>query len=151
VRIVETSRSPKTVIATVRGIGVAVSTSTCGAVPFARRVSRCSTPKRCCSSTTTSRGRRTSSTLSRACVPDDARLSRCRTQRRLAPLGGGQLPVSSVGISSGRARSQHPRDRADVLRREHLGRAMSADWPPDCATCSIARRATSVLPEPTSP
>ena len=39
-RSVEVSRSPKTVIATVRGIGVAVITSTCGGVvpPCAQRV-----------------------------------------------------------------------------------------------------------------
>ena len=29
--------------------------------------------------------------------------------------------------------------------------ASSADWPPESATASIARRATTVLPEPTSP
>ena len=44
-----------TVIATVRGIGVAVMTSTCGGWPrpCVVRAARCSTPKRCCSSTTT--------------------------------------------------------------------------------------------------
>ena len=53
---VEVSRSPNTVIATVRGIGVAVMTSTCGGwLALARAsASRCSTPNRCCSSTTTS-------------------------------------------------------------------------------------------------
>ena len=52
---VETSRSPKTVMATVLGIGVAVITSTCGPVvpALARSASRCSTPNRCCSSITT--------------------------------------------------------------------------------------------------
>ena len=50
-----TSRSPYTVIAAVRGIGVAVITSTSGtaAPAFSRSAARCSTPKRCCSSTTT--------------------------------------------------------------------------------------------------
>ena len=52
-RKVETSKSPKTVIATVRGIGVAVITSRCGGIfAFPLRASRCSTPNRCCSSTT---------------------------------------------------------------------------------------------------
>ena len=46
------SRSPYTVSASVRGIGVAVITSTCGVPPFSRSAARCSTPKRCCSSTT---------------------------------------------------------------------------------------------------
>lgn len=49
------SRSPNQVMAAVRGIGVAVMTSRCGAVePLAFNDSRCSTPKRCCSSMTAS-------------------------------------------------------------------------------------------------
>ena len=51
----EMSRSPNQVIAAVRGIGVAVITSRCGSTSdFERSVSRCSTPKRCCSSITAS-------------------------------------------------------------------------------------------------
>ena len=45
-----TSRSPYIVIASVRGIGVAVITRTSGVTPFCTSPSRCSTPKRCCSS-----------------------------------------------------------------------------------------------------
>ena len=55
-RRVDVSRSPSVVMAIVRGMGVAVMTSRCGLTPslaFARNASRCSTPKRCCSSTTT--------------------------------------------------------------------------------------------------
>ena len=50
-----TSRSPYTVIAAVRGIGVAVITSRSGTPPddLSRNAARCSTPNRCCSSTTT--------------------------------------------------------------------------------------------------
>ena len=69
---VETSRSPNTVIATVRGIGVAVITSTCGREPAAlsRSASRCSTPNLCCSSMTTSpRSANCTRSSSRACVP----------------------------------------------------------------------------------
>ena len=51
----EISRSPNQVMAAVRGIGVAVMTSRCGAVaPLEFNDSRCSTPKRCCSSITAS-------------------------------------------------------------------------------------------------
>ena len=53
-RITDTSRSPYTVSASVRGIGVAVITSTSGQSPLPRSVARCSTPNRCCSSMTTS-------------------------------------------------------------------------------------------------
>jgi hypothetical protein len=53
-----TSRSPYTVMAAVRGMGVAVITSTSGTAwppssALARSAARCSTPKRCCSSMTT--------------------------------------------------------------------------------------------------
>ena len=52
-RSVETSKSPKTVIATVRGIGVAVMTNKCaGVCALFLRASLCSTPNLCCSSTT---------------------------------------------------------------------------------------------------
>ena len=75
------------------GSGVAVSTSACGAAPFARSDSRCSTPKRCCSSTTTSP--RSAKVVvvaqQRVRADDDARLTGCRPQRRLAPLGRGHL------------------------------------------------------------
>ena len=70
-RNVETSRSPKTVIATVRGIGVAVITRRCGGfVALLLSASRCSTPKRCCSSTTI-KPKSLKATLSprSACVP----------------------------------------------------------------------------------
>ena len=43
----------RAVSASVRGIGVAVITSTSGFQPFARSTARCITPNRCCSSTTT--------------------------------------------------------------------------------------------------
>ena len=70
---VEVSRSPKTVIATVRGIGVAVITSTCGGLPsgcLVRKACRCSTPNRCCSSTTINpRLAKNTPSDSRACVP----------------------------------------------------------------------------------
>src|SRR5439155_1136629 len=72
-----TSRSPYSVSASERGIGVAVRSKTSGASPFSTRAARCSTPKRCCSSTTV-RPRRWNLTDSwiRACVP---------TTRRAAP------------------------------------------------------------------
>jgi len=50
---VETSRSPYTVIASVRGIGVAVITNKSGTGTRSRSFARCSTPNLCCSSITT--------------------------------------------------------------------------------------------------
>ena len=66
-----TSRSPKTVMAMERGIGVAVMTSVCGlAAAFSASAARCSTPNRCCSSTTTRpRSKKVTGSLSRAWVP----------------------------------------------------------------------------------
>ena len=154
VRIVDTSRSPNTVIATVRGIGVAVRTSTCGAVPFARSVSRCSTPNRCCSSMTTSpRSAKVVDALSSACVPTTMRA--CPDAARRAAFrrsAAGSCPVRRVGMSSGASSGPSIRamERTCWAASTSVG-AMSADCPPDCATCSIARRATRVLPEPTSP
>ena len=51
--IILTSRSPYNVMANVRGMGVAVITSTWGGCWFfAHNLALCATPKRCCSSTT---------------------------------------------------------------------------------------------------
>ncbi len=57
--------------ASVRGIGVAVMCSTCGLRPSARAC-RCSTPKRCCSSTTaTARSENDDVALDQGVRPDD--------------------------------------------------------------------------------
>ena len=159
----ETSRSPKTVIATVRGMGVAVITSRCGGRPaLSRSRSRCSTPKRCCSSTTTSpRSANWTTSESRAWVPmtipasPDAIRSRARL-RAAAPMD----PVSSTTcVPSGSPPSRPacasgPRERTTEpwcwAASTSVG-ASSAACAPESTTCSIARRATSVLPEPTSP
>jgi hypothetical protein len=64
-----TSRSPYTVRASVRGMGVAVRCSTCGLLPSTSAV-RCATPNLCCSSTTaTARSRKSTSFSMSACVP----------------------------------------------------------------------------------
>src|SRR6185369_16165949 len=49
----ERSRWPKSVSASVRGIGVADTSRRSGRSPFAQRRKRCFTPNLCCSSTTT--------------------------------------------------------------------------------------------------
>ena len=150
-------------MATVRGMGVAVMTSRCGgASALARRASRCSTPKRCCSSTTT-RPRSANCTVFwiSACVPmtmpatPDAASS--RACRRAA---AGSEPVSNairVACSPEPKRPAWPRspsmasiERACCAASTSVG-ASSAAWAPESMTCSIARSATTVLPEPTSP
>ena len=130
-----TSRSPYTVIAAVRGIGVAVMTSTSGtAVPaLSRNAARCSTPKRCCSSTTTT-PRLWNATpswirawvpMTRSTVPSASPPS---TRRRSAPVT--RLVSSSTlsGRSPNRLPGGHeqsgeqPADARDVLFGEHLRR-----------------------------
>ena len=154
--MVDTSRSPNTVIATVRGMGVAVSTSTCGGVPpFARSASRCSTPNRCCSSTTTRpRSKNVTASPSRACVPTTIRAwpETVRSRARLRSAAG-QL-TGEQGRHELRPRDRDrasPRSSAGAATASTSVGASSADCPPESATASIARSATSVLPEPTSP
>ena len=68
--MIDRSRSPYRVSASERGMGVAVITSRCGLVPLERSAARCSTPKRCCSSTTTNcRSANVTGSSIRACVP----------------------------------------------------------------------------------
>ena len=128
------SRSPKTVIATVRGIGVAVITSTCGGAPaLAFSAARCSTPKRCCSSTTTSpRSANCTCSSSRAWVPITMPASPPAASASACPPGGGveragqqRHPGPALGAAEETALgevAEHGRDRALVLLGEHLGR-----------------------------
>jgi len=156
--------SPKTVIATVRGIGVAVITSVCGVAPstLARRASRCSTPKRCCSSTTT-RPSSANCTCSwiRAWVPTTMPASPEAARSRLLRRSAADwLPVSSASRLPSLAPPSMPAsasgpsialiDRWSWTASTSVG-ANSAAWPPPSMTLSIASNATTVLPEPTSP
>ena len=139
-----------------RGIGVAVSTSTCGGVlpsaaapRAARRRTGAARRRR------RARGRRTRPmSLSSACVPTTMRdWPDAAAQQRLPPLGGGQLPGEQGRHELGRELgAEHARrSSAGAGRRAPRSGASSADCPPESATASMARSATSVLPEPTSP
>ena len=121
--MIDTSRSPYVVSASVRGIGVAVITSTSGCSPFARSVARCSTPNRCCSSMTTS-----PSSLKRDVVLDqrmraDDQVDRAARELRLqlaALPRAAWLPVSSA--TRKRDVLQQPADRDEVLLGQDFGR-----------------------------
>lgn len=129
----EVSRSPKAVIATVRGIGVAVITSRCGVVAaLPRSASRCSTPNRCCSSTTTSPRSASLDLLAEQGVgaDDDAGLARGGGGERLAPgggaLGAGQQrdPGGVLGAAEQAGlgeRAEQGGDGAVVLLGQDLG------------------------------
>ena len=154
-RIVETSRSPKTVIATVRGIGVAVSTSTCGgsaALQPQRLALLDAEAVLLVDDDEPEVGERHRVADERVRADDDARLARGGAQQRLPAVGRRQL--------AGEERRHDRRDRSGPSMRAIERRccaastsvgASSADCPPESATASIARRATTVLPEPTSP
>ncbi len=103
------SRSPYTSIAAVRGIGVAVITRTSGSSPLPRNNARCSTPKRCCSSTTASpRRENCASPYSNACVP--TRMSTSPASRPAAMRRRSAAVVRFVSSSTrtGRSASSEP-------------------------------------------
>ena len=164
-RMVEVSRSPYTVSATVRGIGVAVITSRCGVRPsgaLARKRSRCSTPNRCCSSTTTMPSRSNSTaSCSRAWVPMtmparplDTSSRTCRFCCAVMDPVSNATDVASSGAPSWPAMASGPStsrtDRACCTASTSVG-ASSAHWYPASTICSMASSETMVLPEPTSP
>ena len=137
-----------------RGIGVAVMCSTCGASPAgALRSSarRWLTPKRCCSSTTAtaSRSKDTASSIS-ACVPTSSFSSPLaslpsRSARRLAVVD----PVSSAAWTS--SPGIRVCNVAKCCSASVSVGAISAAWAPCSTARSIAYSATTVLPDPTSP
>ena len=150
-RITDTSRSPYAVSASVRGIGVAVITSTSGCMPLRRSVARWITPKRCCSSMIAKPSclKRTVSCTS-AWVPTAScalpSASRAHASRRsFAPV----VPVSRTGSKRDGANSRAI-FRKCCSASSSVG-AMKAACNPFSIATSAARSATMVLPDPTSP
>ena len=138
------------------------STSGTAAPAFSRSAARCSTPKRCCSSTTTA-PRLWNATPSwiRAWVPitrsTDPSASPASTRRRSAPV----TRLVSSSTLSGRSPKRFPAGTSKpsssrwtlvtcCSARTSVG-AISAPWWPPCTAASNAVTATTVLPEPTSP
>ena len=127
-----------------------------------RRASRCSTPKRCCSSTTT---RPSSANSTRSWIsawvpttmpasPDSASSSAfvfaCRRQRtREQRDPGGDVRPRPAHRPGRAARAATAASGRAARRAPRWARA----WRPASVstTCSIARSATTVLPAPTSP
>ena len=150
-------------MATDRGIGVAVITSTCGrVVALALSAARCSTPNRCCSSTTTRpRSANCTPALSSAWVPitipASPEAARRVASRRWAVDWEPVTSTTPVAFSTA-ARvppsARSPSSRVTVEKcwaaSTSVG-ASSAACPPASTTASMARSATRVLPEPTSP
>ena len=151
----ETSRSAYAVIASVRGIGVAVMISWCGNLPprepLSRSVSRWCTPKRCCSSTMTSPSRaKAIDSWNSACVPMTIWISPlAAASSALRRVRAGCEPVTSAtGMPSGR--NHRSKFFACCSASSSVG-AISAACSPQPTARAAAAPATTVLPQPTSP
>ncbi len=175
------SRSPKSTMAAVRGMGVAVMTSRSGSAPapvpvaapaptattesrpLSRSAARCSTPKRCCSSMTTSPSEwnRTSSVNS-AWVPTTRStwpiFSPARRRERSAAVvrlvsratDSGRRPSRRPGSSTVSPAVSSPTAMWCCSARTSVG-TMRAPWWPPWTAANRAATATTVLPDPTSP
>ena len=164
------SRSPKTTMAAVRGMGVAVMTSRSGSRPvpsaprpLSRRAARCSTPKRCCSSiTTTPSEEKTTASVRSAWVPtsrstepsasppstDVRSEAGVRLVRRATR--NGRVPPNVAGSGTTRPSTRRRTSVACCSASTSVG-AIRAPWCPPSIPMSRAATATTVLPAPTSP
>ena len=147
-----TSRSPYIVMARVRGIGVAVMTSTCGGFRLLlHSLALCATPKRCCSSMTAS-PKCANCTVSSmmAWVPTNICTS---PQANASSMACRFLPFT-MPVSSSTLMSIPFRNSLMVCRccsaKISVGAIMQA-WNPLSSAMSMVISATSVLPDPTSP
>ena len=150
---VETSKSPNTVIATVRGIGVALIAKKCGECsPEAARAMRCSTPKRCCSSTiATPRLFNRSPFVTKAWVPTTKSGSPASSRVLSSAFSfAGVEPVNKNRESPSLAPKSCPSVAKCCVARTSVG-AISAAWCPLSKALTPARAAITVFPEPTSP
>ena len=144
-----TSRSPYSVSASERGIGVAVMCSTCGVAP-PPSASRWSTPNRCCSSITATSRRLNVGVQQRVRADRDQRLA-----------GRDPLPARVELLLrhvAGEERRARRRGRPAAARRS--SRCCTASTSVGAISARLAARlegpqqhasATAVLPEPTSP
>ncbi len=145
------SRTPDSASCSVRGIGVAVSVSTCTSKRSAFSRSLCATPK-CCSSSMTSSPRFLNRTdfASSACVP-----TTISTVPSASPVRVSSASFAPTKRESWRTRTGSPRNRSEKLlkcwRASSVVGAITATCIPDIAVTKVARSATSVLPKPTSP
>ena len=145
------SRTPVSASCRVRGIGVAVSVSTCTSVLSCFSRSLCATPK-CCSSSTTSRPSSANSTplASSAWVP-----TTMLTEPSLIPSRTFAASLAGTMRESCATFTGSPSNRAEKTRKccraSRVVGTTTATCAPLIATAKAARSATSVLPKPTSP
>ena len=149
--MIERSRSAYLVCASVRGIGVAVMCSVCGARLFARNFARCATPKRCCSSMIARpRSRNSTRSTMSACVPTTRSHSPLARRPSVAARSRAPMLPKSASTRTPKGKSSGASFCACCEARISVG-AISALWRPFDAASTIAAAATIVLPLPTSP
>ena len=145
------SRTPVSASCRVRGMGVAVSVSTCTSARSCFSLSLCDTPK-CCSSSTINRPRSANAMplASKAWVPITM-FTRPSVRPRLisaASLAVTMRDSCATWIGSPSNRRENVRK---CWRASKVVGTTTATCAPDMAAIKAARRATSVLPKPTSP
>ena len=145
------SRSPPSAMFSVRGIGVAVSVSTCTSARSVLSFSLSRTPKRCSSSTMMSpRSLKRTLACSSRCVAITI-----STVPRSMPSSTAfdSLPVrkrDSVSMRTGQS-AKRSRKLLVCCSASSVVGTSTATCLPACAAMNAARIATSVLPKPTSP
>jgi hypothetical protein len=148
--MIDSSRRPVIAICSVRGIGVAVSVSTCTSAFSAFSRSLWTTPKRCSSSTITRPSRLNSTPLARsAWVPTTMSTVPSARPSRVA-LASAAGP-GATGAHLHRASRQTARGNSGNAGGPAGGRADHRHLHARHRRTKAARSATSVLPKPTSP
>ena len=138
-------------MASVRGIGVAVSVKTSTSARSFLSTSFCLTPKRCSSSMTTNpkRAKFTFSDKS-LCVPTTISIVPFSRPSRTCVLCLALLKRESSATRTGQAENRSLKVWACCSANRVVGQRIATCFPPMTAA-NAARRATSVLPNPTSP
>ena len=151
VAITEKDRIPSRLMASVRGIGVAVRVKTSTSARSFLSTSFCLTPKRCSSSMTTNpkRAKFTFSDKS-LCVPTTISIVPFSRPSRTCALCLALLKRESSATRTGQAEKRSLKVCACCSANRVVGQRMATCLPPMTAA-NAALRATSVLPKPTSP
>ena len=132
-------------------MGVAVITRTSAAAPLSPRFRRWCTPNRCCSSITVrAKSLKTTSSVNRACVPIMISIWPCAKSSRIACLGLPLLRPVRIWMRIGRS-LQNAVNVSRCCRAKISVGTIKAACPRLSTAASMAVRATTVLPLPTSP
>ena len=149
--IIDISKSPYKISASVLGIGVAVITNTSGLLPFSAIFVLCFTPNLCCSSVTTN-PKFLNITLSSiiACVPINISISPFSSLVRISSFFFFVIPDTNNSHFISNFSKIFLKFSKCCVAKIAVG-AIIAAWYPDFTALYAAHIATTVFPEPTSP